>query len=124
MDDPKSMMDFYKNVFGWEMNQMGADMNNYVVVMTSETDEKTRRPKNPGMIDGGMYKKDASMGDMHPSFVIAVDDIQEHIKKITDAGGKITTGPDDIPGVGIYASFSDPSGNRLSILQPAPRMSK
>lgn len=60
--------------------------------------------------------------------VIAVPDIKEAMKKVIDAGGKVLGGlraqgePDDIPGVGLYVSFIDTEGNRVSILQPAPRM--
>ena len=79
-------------------------------------------PKNPGAINGGFYQKDSKKTEESPSFVIAVDDIKEHMKKITEAGGKILNGPDDIPGVGVYASFQDTEGNRVSILQAYSQM--
>ncbi|OGG16886.1 glyoxalase [Candidatus Gottesmanbacteria bacterium RIFCSPHIGHO2_02_FULL_39_11] len=120
--DTKRMSDFYSNVFGWETETMGPDMSNYVVVKTTESDEKTGFPKNPGAINGGFYQKDSKKTEESPSFVIAVDDIKEHMKKITEAGGKILNGPDDIPGVGVYASFQDTEGNRVSILQAYSQM--
>ena len=48
------------------------------------------------------------------------------MKQVTAAGGKVLGGqnpgePDDIPGVGLYASFLDTEGNRVGMLQPAPR---
>jgi hypothetical protein len=51
-----------------------------------------------------------------------VDDIKKHIKKVKAAGGKLLGGPMEIPGVGLYVSFFDPEGNRLSLLQPKGRM--
>ena len=124
-ENKKRMADFYTNVFGWKAQQLGPEMGNYVVVSTSETDEKTMRPKTPGMINGGFYQKSEEMGSLHPSVVIAVDDIRESMKKVTDAGGKILGGdpnkpgePGDIPGVGIFCSFIDTEGNRVSMLQP------
>jgi predicted enzyme related to lactoylglutathione lyase len=56
--------------------------------------------------------------------VIAVDDIKAAMKKVKEAGGKVLGGqkpgePDAIPGVGLYASFVDTEGNRVSLLQPA-----
>jgi predicted enzyme related to lactoylglutathione lyase len=56
--------------------------------------------------------------------VIAVQDIREGIKQVSAAGGKVIGGhlqngePDEIPGVGLYASFIDTEGNRVSMLQP------
>lgn len=109
------MMEFYKKSFGWEMNQLGADMGNYVVVMTSESTEKG--PKKPGMINGGFYQKNKSSLQF-PSFVIAVDDITAHLKIVEKAGGKILGNPVQIPNVGWYVSFIDTEGNQLSMLQP------
>ena len=114
---------FYGDAFGWQMNQLGADMGDYVVVTTAETDEN-RMIKEPGRINGGFYKKTADPISQHPSVVIAVDDINAAIKKIKDSGGQVIGGqkrdgtPDEIPGVGLYASFIDTEGNRMSILEP------
>ncbi len=54
----------------------------------------------------------------YPSVVIAVEDIKEHMKKVEEAGGKVLGEPWDIPGVGLYVSFIDTEGNRVSMLQP------
>ena len=125
-DDKKRMAEFYTNVFGWKIQQLGHEMGEYMVVSTSETDEKTMRPKEPGMINGGFYQKTDDMVSNHPSVVIAVEDIRESMKKVADAGGKILGGdpkrpgePGDIPGVGVYCSFIDTEGNRVGMLQPA-----
>ena len=58
-----------------------------------------------------------------PSIVIAVKDINESMKKVAAAGGKVLGGqkpgvPDDIPGIGLYVSFVDTEGNRVGMLQP------
>lgn len=114
--DQKQLGAFYEKVFGWKVQDMGEEMGNYVVVSTTEGDPKTGRPKNPGAINGGIYKK--SRDNQKPSFVIAVDDVDEHVEKIKAAGGKVITEPSDIPGVGRFASFVDPDGNELSIMKP------
>jgi predicted enzyme related to lactoylglutathione lyase len=122
-EDMDRMKKFYESAFDWKMNQMGAEMGDYVVVNTTETDEKGMI-KNPGNINGGFYKKTADPMSQHPSIVIAVEDINEAIQKVKDAGGTVIGGqkrdgtPDEIPGVGLYASIIDPEGNRVSILQP------
>src|SRR5437868_3051223 len=87
------MVDFYTKVFGWVTTMMGPDMGDYVVVSTTDTDQKTGRPKTPGAINGGFYPKDKTKQDESPSLVIAVDDIKKHIKMITDAGGKVLGEP-------------------------------
>jgi predicted enzyme related to lactoylglutathione lyase len=100
-------------------------MGNYVVVKTAETEENGF-PKKPGIINGGIFEK--TKDNQYPSVVIAVDDIKEAMKKVTDAGGKVLGGsykagePDDIPGVGLYSGFIDTEGNRMSMLQPNPKM--
>ncbi len=125
--DKGRMVDFYKKVFGWTADEMGPEMGNYVVVHTGETDEKGMI-KKPGMINGGFYKKTENPLSHAPSVVIAVDDIHESMKKAEAAGGKIlgsmdqsgkpTMEPQDIPGVGLWISFQDSEGNRVSMLQP------
>lgn len=125
-EDSARMAKFYENAFGWQTNQLGEDMGNYVLVTTSESDpnDPSGRPKAPGTINGGFYKKSDDPMSHHPSIVIAVDDIRASMKKAADAGGKIIGGqqkngePDEIPGVGLFASVIDTEGNRISLLQP------
>lgn len=117
-EDKKRMVEFYTKVFGWKTQFLGPDMGEYVVVSTTETDENGR-PKNPGAINGGFYQKTDDPNTHHPSVVIAVDDINEAIQNIEKAGGTVFTGPTEIPGIGLYASFKDTEGNRVSVLQPA-----
>src|SRR6266481_7070711 len=98
--DQKRMSDFYTEAFGWQTKQMGAEMGNYVTVSTTESDEKTGRPKTPGAINGGFYKK--TQDDQYPTLVIAVEDIHEAMQKVEEAGGTIIGGmaglgkPDEI----------------------------
>jgi predicted enzyme related to lactoylglutathione lyase len=115
-NDRKRSVDFYSKVFGWEMNQLGGEMNDYVVVMTDKSDKNG--PLEKGRINGGIYTKTPEMPPQYPSFVIAVEDIDAKIKEVEAAGGKIVGKPYEIPGVGIYVSFEDTEGNKLSILQP------
>jgi predicted enzyme related to lactoylglutathione lyase len=119
-EDRKRMTDFYSNVFGWQTQLLGEEMGNYVTVTTTETDENGR-PKMPGTINGGFYPKTDDLHAQCPSIVIAVDDIRESMKKVTETGGKVLGEPMEIPGVGWYVSFFDTEGNRVSLLQPIMR---
>lgn len=92
-EDRNRMANFYSKAFGWQAQMMGEEMGNYVVVTTSDVDEKGV-PKKPGMINGGFYLKQGD--DSYPTIVIAVDDIKESIKQIKDAGGKVLGEPMEI----------------------------
>ena len=113
--DAKRVSKFYKTAFDWGMNDAGADMGHYVVAITSETD-KNRMVKTPGTINGGFYKW--SKVSKEPSVVISVDDLKKSMAAVKGAGGKILGKPQQIPGIGLWVSFRDSEGNRVSILQP------
>lgn len=110
---------FYQTAFGWQTKMLGADMNNYVLAMTTESTDAG--PTKPGAINGGFYGKMAERPMQYPSVVIAVENAEQSMKKITAAGGKVLGEPMEIPGVGHYVSFVDTEGNRVAILQPIPR---
>ena len=116
-ENRKRMAEFYSKTFGWQTQQLGSEMGEYVVVSTTESGDDGR-PKMTGAINGGFYQKTDDLNTQHPSLVIAVDDVSESIKKIKSGGGTVLGEPMDIPGVGKYISFIDTEGNRLSILQP------
>jgi uncharacterized protein len=122
-EDMDRMRKFYEEAFNWKTQQLGKEMGEYVVVHTTDTDEH-QMVKTPGTINGGFYKKTEEALSQHPSVVILVEDIQEAMKKVAEAGGQVLGGkfkkgePDDIPGVGLFASIIDTEGNRVSILQP------
>ena len=118
--DRERMAKFYTSAFGWRTQMLGEDMGKYVIATTTETNENG--PLKPGSINGGFFEKKADWPMQHPSVVIAVDNIQESAKKVRSAGGNVLGEPMDIPGVGKYVSFTDTEGNRISMLQPLPRM--
>ena len=120
-ENRQRMADFYSKTFGWQTQMLGKDMGNYVIATTTESDEKG--PKKPGAINGGFFTKTDDMPAQYPSVVVAVDDINESMKKVMKAGGKVLGEPMEIPGVGQYVSFFDTEGNRVSMLQPDPRTS-
>ena len=116
-ENRQRMADFYSRTFGWKTQMLGKDMGNYVIATTTESDEKG--PKKPGAINGGFFPKSDDMPAQYPSVVVAVDDINDSMKKVMKAGGKVLGNPMEIPGVGQYVSFFDTEGNRVSMLQPA-----
>jgi predicted enzyme related to lactoylglutathione lyase len=115
-EDRKRMADFYTKVFGWKTQQLGEDMGNYVLATTTDSDEKG--PIKPGAINGGFFQKTDDKPAQYPSVVIAVEDIREHMMNVEKSGGKVLGEPWDIPGIGLYVSFFDTEGNRVSMMQP------
>ena len=98
---------FYHDVFGWEYQAHGAPMN-YTTFQTGNV--------GGGFpdIDGQMYKA----GDV--VVYVASDDLGADAKRIEAAGGKILSPAMDVPGMGTFQFFADPSGTRLSLWKVAP----
>ena len=119
-DNEERMTDFYTKAFGWKMTALGSGMENYVLAATSKNDEKGF-PIRVGTINGGFYPKKPDIPVQHPSVVIAVDDIYIATKEVEKAGGKVLGKPRRIEGFGIYVSFTDSEGNKVSMMQPDPR---
>ena len=115
-EDRKRMADFYTKVFDWKTELLGEDMGNYVLATTTDSDEKG--PKKPGAINVGFFQKTDDKPAQYPSVVIAVDNIRDHMTKVEKSGGKVLGEPMDIPGIGLYVSFFDTEGNRVSMIQP------
>ena len=122
-DNPVRLSGFYKAVFGWRMENMGAKMGNYVLATTVASDS-SGRPTKPGTINGGFFEKKPDWPAQHPSVVIGVPDIKKAMASVSAAGGEVLGEPMDIPGVGAYVSFMDSEGNRVSMLQPLPMPAK
>jgi predicted enzyme related to lactoylglutathione lyase len=79
-------------------------------------DNRYSRPKNPAL-SVELFQKTDDKPSQYPSVVIQVDDMKEHMTKV-ESGGKVWE-PWNIPGVGLYVSFLDTEGNRVSMLQPS-----
>lgn len=121
--DGKRVTEFYQKAFGWKMADTNEEMGNYIVAHAAETDEN-RMVKMPGTINGGFYDLKMAQASPQPSVVISVPDINTAVKDIEAAGGKLLGEPTDIPGIGLWVSFEDSEGNRVSILQASPDMTQ
>ncbi|NNE64149.1 MAG: VOC family protein [Gammaproteobacteria bacterium] len=116
-EDPERITQFYQAVFGWRIQMLAEETGSYILATTAESDVKPGFPA--GAIDGGFYPRKPDWPQQHPSIVIAVEDIDESMKKVDEAGGEVLGEPMNIPNVGLYVSFVDTDGNRNSMLQPA-----
>ncbi len=114
--DNNRVAKFYENAFGWDMKNY-PEMGNYVLANTTEVDESTQRPKQPGAINGGFFP----YGDYGkiPHLVISVENLEEHMELVKKEGGKLLKEPMDIAGVGLFVMIEDTEGNKVGMLQPA-----
>jgi predicted enzyme related to lactoylglutathione lyase len=106
---------FYAKAFGWQMEQLGEQMSNYVVVTTGD-------PKEPGGINGGIYgtPPGAAKELTGYSCVVGVDNIDQAMQSVKSAGGELMGDKMDIPGIGTFARCKDTEGNIFTLLQPLP----
>src|SRR5215204_7647634 len=113
--DRERAKNFYAQAFGWEMQQMGAEMSDYVVVITGD-------PTAPGGINGGIYGLPAGgQKELNGySCVVGVDNLDAAMDKVKSAGGEVMGDKMDIPGVGTFARCKDTEGKIFSMLQALP----
>lgn len=112
-DDVQRASKFYRDVFGWEINQ----------IMTQEQGGmdywglKTGEDGTPG-INGGLYRRNPN--DQIHTFdcTIQIEDIDKSIEDVKKSGGTIITEKAEIPGVGWFAGAKDTEGNKFGLMQP------
>jgi uncharacterized protein len=115
--DPSRVSRFYSEAFGWDMSTLGADMGNYVLAGTTDTDQN-QMVTTPGTINGGFFEYKDEDGFRIPSVVISVDSLQEAMEQVKSAGGTVLGEPYNIPGIGEYVAIRDTEDNRVGLLQP------
>jgi predicted enzyme related to lactoylglutathione lyase len=107
---------FYSEAFGWGLEQLGAEMSDYVTITTGGQME-------PGGINGGLYATPpGAQKELNAySCVVGVDNIDQAMGKVKSAGGQVMGDKMDIPGIGTFARCKDTEGNIFTMLQPLPR---
>ena len=111
-DDVEKLRKFYSALFGWKIEKMPGPME-YFGIQTVPIDNKGM-PVRPG-VNGGMMKKQNP--EHKPVNYIAVESVDEYVKKIEALGGRVIVPKMEVPGIGWWASALDPEGNQFAILQ-------
>ena len=111
-EDMKRAKKFYATAFGWTTKDMGED---YSTILCAQTDQYMHSTEK-GAITGGIQKKGERA--VSPTVVVQVEDIDQAIKNIELAGGRIVVPKDEMGGMGWYAQFNDSEGNRIGLFQP------
>ena len=97
---------FYQTVFGWDYEDTPA----YQYTTFAAGNLGGGFPD----VDGQMYKT----GDV--VIYMGSDDLEADLKAVEAAGGKRASEPMPVPGMGSFAFFTDPAGNRLALWKPDP----
>ncbi|MEJ2272082.1 MAG: VOC family protein [Candidatus Bathyarchaeota archaeon] len=108
---------FYSQLFDWKIIHSPVEGMDYWIIQTVPTDENGM-PQRPG-VNGGLFEKQPGQERMNAVNYIAIENIDEHLNKVTDLGGKILVPKQEVPTVGFIAVVIDPDGNQFGLLQPA-----
>lgn len=105
-DDPARAVGFYEKVFGWTFTKWDGPMPYWLI--TTGTEGRG--------IDGGLgprfFTTDRTIN------TIDVSSVDEYVKKIAAAGGRVEREKSAIPGVGWLAYCRDTEGTLFGIMQP------
>lgn len=108
--DPERTRKFFEDVFDWEF-ESHPEMNYHTYAA----------PSGPG---GGLMRPMESQSPGILNYLLT-HDIDADVKKVEEAGGRILQPKMEIPGVGWWALFQEPTGITLALFQanrarPAP----
>jgi hypothetical protein len=112
VDDLERAKGFYSSVFGWQLQTM-PDMDDYTIAMTTDVDQQTQSPTEPGAINGALMKRSADAPA--PVLTLEVDAVDTALKQIEAEGGSMLRPRTEIPGMGAFAYFRDPEGNVVGL---------
>jgi predicted enzyme related to lactoylglutathione lyase len=104
--DPEGTARFYSRLFGWEFER------------DPEQDYwMFRAGEGPG---GGLSKVSGTDNDLNikpGDVVVYVDseDIASDLRNAEELGGKVLVPKTEIPGMGWFAVFADPTGNKVGL---------
>lgn len=121
-EDPQRAVNFYSNVFGWDIKKWDNPSMDYWMIMTKGKDSDNEEKEKWLGIDGGLLiRKGPSPQESQPinAFVCTMDveNIDESITKIIESGGFLVSVKSAIPGVGWLAYAKDTEGNIFGIMQ-------
>lgn len=106
-DDPERAVKFYTQAFGWKIEKWGPEP-----YWLAETGPKTE----PG-IDGAIMKRQEKLATVN---TVDVPSLDEAVRAVKVAGGKVLTPKMPIPGIGWNAYCLDTEGNTFGIYQDDP----
>ena len=114
VDDGERARSFYKEAFGWQLQEMpGMD---YTLVLTGPSSDEG--PTEPGFVNGGMLARSAAAAP-GPVVVVDVESIDVALERVTELGGSTVLGKQPVGGMGFTAYVRDPEGNVIGLWETA-----
>jgi len=107
-DDPKRAVKFYEEAFGWKINDWEGPTEYWLI--------KTGEESEPG-IDGAIMRRE---GDWATINTIAVPSYDEFAERVKEAGGKVVSPKQAVPGIGYHSYCLDSEGNVFGIMEENP----
>jgi len=115
-EDAERARGFYKDLFGWQIQEMpGMD---YTIVSTGPSGDQG--PTEPGYIGGGMLSRQQA-ATSGPVVVVDVDSIDDTLQRIGGMGGSTVVGKTPVGEMGFAAYFPDPGGNVTGLWETGPQ---
>jgi predicted enzyme related to lactoylglutathione lyase len=115
-DDGDRARRFYKEAFGWQLQEI-PEMD-YTLVTTGPSGEQG--PTEPGYVNGGMLHREEG-GSSGPVIVVDVESIDAALAKIGELGGATLVPRQPVGMMGFAAYFTDPEGNVVGLWENAPQ---
>ena len=115
-DDGDRARKFYGETFGWEVMPI-PDMD-YTMVTTGPSDPE-KGPTEAGFINGGMFQRSEEFPSKAPNLVIDVASVDDAMRKVEAAGGKIVTEKMPVGDMGFAGYFADTEGNLIGLWESA-----
>jgi predicted enzyme related to lactoylglutathione lyase len=115
-DDGERARTFYKETFGWQVQEM-PEMG-YTLVMSGPSGDSG--PTESGFINGGMLAREQSAAP-GPVVVIDVDSIDATLSTMEETGGSVVVPKQPVGTMGFTAYVKDPEGNVIGLWETAPQ---
>jgi uncharacterized protein len=106
--DPKAALAFYEKVVGFTHKTMDSAGGAYHIIGRGGVDR------------GGVSSHMPGQTRTHWLPYVHVRDVDATIARVGGNGGKVQLGATDIPGIGRFGVFADPTGAVLAVMKPVP----
>jgi predicted enzyme related to lactoylglutathione lyase len=112
-DDGDRAHTFYESAFGWQL--MSLPEMGYTLITSGPSGDQG--PTEPGFINGGMMQRQDPY--TAPNVVIDVDNLEDALKAVNQAGGSTVAERQAVGDMGFAAYFKDTEGNLLGLWESA-----
>jgi predicted enzyme related to lactoylglutathione lyase len=107
--EPQKAIDFYSTVLDWKFQKWENPGAEYWMITTGEE-------AKPG-INGGLTHGEPVGAVVN---TIGTADLDTALQRVEENGGSVVQPRGPLPGMGWYAVFQDPTGNRFGLMQSDP----